>query len=195
MDNSIIPIIKELERIYDALSIKFEIKHTRPVITIQTKGRAKILGWHSADRWEQENKTIGEINICAENLKDNPIETLVHEMSHHINSCEKIEDCNLAGYHNVEFKKRAESLGLIVEKMGRHGWAKTSISDRLQEILKEIKPDTNTFKLYRIPNLRFVNPTKMKKYSCGCTTVRCAVELNAKCLNCNNQFIKKEKDE
>jgi hypothetical protein len=39
--NSIIPLIKELERVYDILSTKFELKYDRPIITIQIKGREK----------------------------------------------------------------------------------------------------------------------------------------------------------
>ena len=190
MDNSIIPIISELERIYDALSKQFGIKHDRPIITIQTKGRAKqTLGWHWADKWELGKKTISEINICAEDLNKNPIETLVHEMVHHVNACDKIEDCNNAGYHNKAFKKTAESYGLNVEKQGRHGWAHTSLKeDFFSTVLKDIKINNKVFDLYRKTQLTFTAPTKMKKYSCGCTNVRCATILEATCSKCNNNF-------
>lgn len=190
MNNSLIPIIKELERIYDALAIKFGLKYNRPIITIQSKGRQKeTLGWHWADKWGQGKESMSEINICAEELNKNPIETLIHEMVHHSNHCEKIDDCNSQQYHNKYFKTKAESYGLNVEKNGRHGWAVTTLSDNLKKIIdKEIKPNKNTFKLYRKAHISFVAPTKMKKYSCGCTTIRCATELSAKCLKCNNEF-------
>ena len=193
MDNSIIPIIKELERVYDALSLKFNLKYPRPIITIQSKGRKKdTLGWHWADKWSLGNKTISEINICAEDLNKNPIETLIHEMVHYGNTCEKIEDCNSQQYHNKAFKERAELYGLNVEKDGRRGWAFTSLSDNLKNILKEINPNGNIFKLYRNEPFLTISPTKMKKYSCGCTTIRCATNLQAKCLKCNNEFEVKE---
>jgi len=192
MDNSIIPIIKELERIYDALTLKFDLKVKRPLITVQTKGREKALGWYSDERWELGSESVSEINICAEHLKDNPVETLVHEMCHYINAQEKIRDANSQGYHNGNFKTRAEVFGLKVEKMGRHGWARTTIGESLQRMLDEIKPNESTFKLYRKTSLKFTAPTKMKKFSCGCTTIRCATELEAKCLKCNNEFLIKE---
>jgi len=193
MNNSIIPIIKELERIYDALALKFNLKEPRPIITIQSKGRQKdSLGWYWDKKWQVGKKEIGEINICAEELNKNPIETLVHEMVHYSNSCEKIEDCNSQQYHNKTFKVRAESYGLNVEKDGRHGWAHTSLSDNLKKIIGEIKPNEITFKLYRKTHFTIVAPTKMKKFSCGCTTIRCATTLEAKCLICNNNFEVKE---
>jgi len=192
MDNSIIPIIKELERVYDALAVKFELKHDRPIIIIQTKGRANALGWHFADKWEKGKKSISEINICAEELKNNPIETLIHEMVHHSNFCNKIEDCNNSGYHNKAFKIKAESYGLNAQKDGRHGWSNTSLSDALKETLKGIKINYKLFELYRKEHHPIVAPTKMKKYSCGCTIIRCATDLQAKCLKCSNEFSLKE---
>jgi hypothetical protein len=192
MDNSIIPIIKELERVYDALAKIFELKHDRPVITIQTKGRQNALGWHWADTWERNKKSISEINICAEDLNKDPIETLIHEMAHHVNNCEQINDCNDSGYHNKLFKERAEKYGLNVEKSGRHGWGITSLSDSLKGTLNTLKIDYKVFELFRKTHVTVPVPTKMKKWSCGCTTIRCATNLEAKCLKCNNTFEVKE---
>jgi hypothetical protein len=90
------------------------------------------------------------------------------------------------------FKIRAESYGLNVEKSGRNGWGLTSLSDNLKKIIEKIKPNEVTFKLYRKTHLTITAPTKMKKYSCGCTIIRCATILNAKCLNCNNEFKESE---
>ncbi len=189
MDNSIIPIIKELERVYDILANTFNLKYDRPLITIQTKGRSKdMLGWHWADKWEKGKKSISEINICAEDLNKNPIETLIHEMVHYANSCDKIEDCNNAGYHNKSFKSKAESYGLNVEKQGRHGWANTHLSEKAQVIINNLKVNYKIFELYRKAHITITAPTKMKKYTCGCTIVRCATILEAKCSKCNNEF-------
>jgi hypothetical protein len=189
MDNSIIPIIRELERVYTLLAKKFQLNSVKPIITIQSKGRQKTtLGWYWEKKWQHNKKEVGEINICAESLNKNPIETLVHEMAHYSNSCEDIKDCNAHQYHNKNFKTKAESYGLNVEKDGRHGWSLTTISSTLKAILKEIKVDYKVFKIYRKLNLSVVAPTKMKKYSCGCTTVRCATKLEAKCLICNKEF-------
>ncbi len=187
--NSINPIIIELERVYDALAKEFKLKASRPIITIQTKGRQKdTLGWYWSQKWIFDKKELSEINICAESLNKNPIETLIHEMVHYANSCEKIEDCNLHQYHNKYFKIKAESYGLNVEKSGRHGWSFTSLSYELKPKLAKIKINYKVFKLYRKPNTSITLPTKMKKYRCDCTTVRCATELKAKCLSCGKKF-------
>lgn len=189
MNNSIIPIIKELERIYDVINVKFGFKYPRPIIIIQTKGRSKnLLGWFGADRWKQNKKEIGEITICAESLNKNPVETLIHEMAHYANHCEKVTDCNNTQYHNKHFKLKAENYGLNCKKDGRLGWADTEISERLQIILNDIKINKQVFKLYRKQKLSIVTPTKMKKWRCSCTTVRCAVDLNATCNICKKEF-------
>jgi hypothetical protein len=192
MDNSIIPIIKELERVYDTLAKKYEIKAPRPIITIQSKGRQKILGWHWEDKWELGKKSISEINICAEELNKDPIETLIHEMVHYANSSDKIDDCNSQQYHNKHFKLRAEKYGLNVEKEGRYGWGLTSLSPALKETLKELKINYDIFKLFRKTNITVSAPTKMKKYRCECTIIRCATDLSAKCLKCNTHFLPQE---
>jgi len=116
--NSIIPIIKELERIYDVLSNHFNLKYERPIITIQTKGSQRTtLGWYCDKKWFNGKKEIAEINICAEEIKKNPIETLIHEMVHYSNSCEEKEDCSVHQYHNKIFRDLAENYGLNVKKM------------------------------------------------------------------------------
>lgn len=189
MKNSIIPVIKELERIYDELAPKLNFKMTRPIITIQTRGSRKLLlGWYGADRWLQNKKEIGEINICAEELNGNPVETLVHEIVHYSNNCEKKSDCNSQQYHNKIFKEKAESYGLNVKNDGRHGWSETSISEKLQKILDLIKVDKEVFKLYRKSYISTSAPTKMKKYRCECTIVRCATDLQATCNKCKKPF-------
>jgi len=186
--NSICPVITELERIYDAIAKINKLKAKRPIITIQTKGRKNTLGWHWKDKWQRGKKVITEINVCAENLNKNPIETLIHEMIHYHNTVENITDCNQHQYHNKHFKQRAESYGLNVKKDGRHGWAITSISKELQKILDKLKIKKESFKLYRKSTYIITSQTKMLKYRCNCTTVRCATDLNAQCNICNNQF-------
>ena len=114
-------------------------------------------------------------------------------MVHHHNSLDKISDCNAHQYHNKYFKSKAESYGLNVEKMGRHGWAHTSISKSLQKILNNLKINKKVFELYRKENKKTSKPiTKMIKYRCECTTVRCATDLDAKCNNCKQLFTRRD---
>ena len=187
--NSIRPIIKELEKIYDTLAKHYNIKAKRPIITIQTQGRRNTtLGWYWKNKWKRGKERISEINICAESLNKNPIETLIHEMVHYYNALNNISDCNSQQYHNKYFKQRAENYGLNVKKDGRHGWSNTSISDTLQKVIDKIKINKQVFLLCRKLNIITKSHTKMLKYSCGCTIVRCATILNAQCKKCNNEF-------
>ena len=190
MKNSICPPIQELERIYDYIAHKMELDKIsdRPLIVIQSKGRSNTLGWHWHDKWTDENNSVSEITICAEALKENPVETLIHEIVHYHNDKLGINDCNNADYHNKAFKKRAELYGLNVEKMGRHGWASTSLGEELEKELKTLKINYSLFKMYRKPSSKITAPTKMKKWTCGCTVVRCAVELKATCNLCKKEF-------
>lgn len=188
--NSICPVIQELERVYDGLCKILKVKKSRPIITIQTKGRSSILGWHWKDKWQNKNKKlVSELNVCAEALNKNPIETLIHEMVHHHNSLDGISDCNSQQYHNKHFKNKAESYGLNVFKRGRLGWAETSLSDSLKQTLKTLKVKDEVFTLYRKENIKSSKaPTKMIKYRCDCTTVRCATDLNGTCNSCQKLF-------
>jgi len=191
MKNSICPIIKELERIYDYFSKTSGLDKIapRPLITIQTKGASKnTLGWHWKDKWQLKKKSISEINICAESLAGNIIETLIHEMVHYHNTSLDIADCNQHQYHNKHFKEMAESYGLNVEKSGRHGWSTTSISKQLQKTISSVKINKKLFNLYRKKNMVMKSITKMKKYRCNCTTVRCATDLQAHCEICQKTF-------
>lgn len=191
--NSIKPIISELERVYEALAKEFKLKAPKPLITIQSRGRSKdTLGWHWAKKWQYNKKELSEINICAESLNKTPISTLIHEMVHYSNAHENIKDCNSHQYHNKAFKTKAEFYGLNVEKNGRHGWSYTTLSNKLKPILEKLNINYDLFKIYRKTHISFIQPTKMKKWRCDCTTIRCAVELNATCNKCNQNF--KEQD-
>jgi len=193
-------VIWELERIYSSLADEFgkrlqgSFSFTRPLITIQSRGRQNALGWYSHNRWSRTEEGVdglAEINICAENLHQNPIETLVHEMVHYSNAFNGIRDCSSNQYHNKRFAETAVVFGLTVEKSDKHGYAHTEISPALQDILDNVvKPDYGVLDLYRKSPSKMAGkaPTKMKKFSCGCTNVRCAVALDAVCGVCGGTF-------
>lgn len=112
-----------------------------PVITIQSKGRRAAYGWFWNETWKNGNEALRpEINIAAEHLSrtaPNILETLIHEMAHMVNAKRGIKDCNAAQYHNRKFKTTAEELGLVVEKMGAYGYAKTALCERAKAIVDE----------------------------------------------------------
>jgi len=187
--NSICPAIRELERIYDLIADRYKFTARRPIITIQSKGRGQTLGWHWTEKWSNgDDIKLSEINICAEVLNRNPIETLIHEMAHYHNCVDKIPDCSASQYHNKAFRERAENYGLNVQKAGRFGWAMTCMSDKLKLAVEEMNVNYNVFKMVRKESSKIAAPTKMKKFNCGCTVVRCATELSAVCELCQKRF-------
>lgn len=109
-----------------------------PIITIQSTPRA--YGHYSVHPiWTVNGEEKRhEINIGAGTL-DRDIEytvaTLLHEMCHMYNDTVlNVQDCSRGGmYHNKHFKATAESVGLIVTKSDKYGWAHTEPSDQLIE--------------------------------------------------------------
>lgn len=109
-----------------------------PIITIQSTPRC--YGHYSVHPiWTVNGEEKRhEINIGAGTL-DRDIEytvaTLLHEMCHMYNDTVlNVQDCSRGGmYHNKHFKATAESVGLIVTKSDKYGWAHTEPSDQLIE--------------------------------------------------------------
>jgi len=199
--DSIKPAITELERIFvnmRSLFSKTEREMPLPVITIADHGRSKSLGHFWADKWENKQGKLPEINIAASHLNANVSQIahiMIHEMVHYSNWLDKINDCSNSGYHNMNFKTLCEKVGLNCEKDGRRGWSKTSLTDHLKFSIDLLDIREDAFGLYRkglISKDRKKQPTKMKKWTCGCTNIRCAVELRAWCQQpgCGNNFIK-----
>jgi hypothetical protein len=191
---SIQPAIMELERAKDWLNVTFfnsEVKDA--IITILPAGRRKALGWFGAERWENETKKLNEINISAEHLKGSPlepIEVVVHELCHAFNHAKHVKDCTGNNYHNKHFKAIAEKAGLEVSYDDKKGYAYTKLSEPLRtRIESEFKPQ-DAFQVFRKLDEGKKAKTKMKKWVCNCTTVRCATELKAKCESCGQSFIK-----
>lgn len=190
---SLQPAVNTLEQVFETLMGMYQLDmKQRPVITIQSHGRRSALGWFWAKRWDNTlEKGIAEINISAEDLdrKDGVIATLIHELVHFVNNINGVKDCNSSQYHNKHFKAKAEQFGLVVEQMGRYGFAHTHMSEDLKKKVEALKIDYSAFALSRNElGKRQKAKTKMLKWSCGCTNVRCAVELNAECQECGERF-------
>jgi hypothetical protein len=156
VNNTITPLITEAHRLigeainYFALTVPKE----NIVVTIQSKGRKKAVGWFWHGRWTGESKkqanALHEINMSAEHLKDYHMgELLLHELAHAENDHQGIKDC--AGRrHNKKFKVMAERLGLKVEKGGSVGFGVTDLGDLAKEFLNKIKFDRSLFELCRL---------------------------------------------
>ena len=164
-------------------------------ITIQSKGRKNAYAWCSTDeRWQngKPESAVQEINFSAEHL-NRPIkdmfETMIHELVHAWNSQHGIRDFS-GQRHNKKFKTKCEKVGLKVEKMGKYGWADTTIEGGgiADNLFKTLEIDKTVFNYARLETNKKKAPTKMKKWSCGCTNVRCAVIFEAYCEKCGSSF-------
>jgi hypothetical protein len=193
---SIEPAIRELERAFWALSPLFVgVAFPQPVIAIQTRGRRAASGWFCRDRWgNNEDGKVSEITVTAEGLRrptEDIASTLVHEMAHYANALAGINDCSVNQYHNKRFKERAESVGLVVTK-GSHGWAQTTPGPALLGHIQDLAIDPDAFTLFRHDRAQAKAPTRMKKWSCDCTTIRAAVTVKVTCRQCGLDFRKWE---
>lgn len=130
----------------------FDGKLTTPVITLMPAGRKNALGWFRGDSWQIAGQRYSEINFCTEHLKRpfaELMETMIHEQVHQINSQSKIKDCSPQQRHNKKFKQAAELAGLAVEKMGRFGFAKTSLEGRSLAAVEKCPVDKGLFEIAR----------------------------------------------
>ena len=202
----------QLEKLFRMLNNDFfNGQLEMPIITIQSTPRA--YGHYSVSPiWtvNGEDKKH-EINVGAGTL-DRPIEnvitTLLHEMCHYYNDTVlHVQDCSRGGtYHNKEFKKTAESTGLIVTRSDRYGYAHTAPSDALIEWIlendiREILMNRNEgFSARGIggggadggvapkPPRR---PSSTRKYICPCCgmSVRATRKVRIMCIDCAEQMI------
>ena len=190
---SIRPAIEELEKAFESFVPLFGREMPRPVITVQSKGRMNALGWFWKDGWANgEPGKLPEINLSAEHLAREPEKiaaTLIHEMVHYANALDGVRDCTGHQYHNRQFKERAESVGLVVERIGGRGWATTSLSEGLRGVVREAGLKPEPFSLFRQDQEAGPAKTWMRKWRCDCTNIRAATEVRARCEKCGNTFM------
>lgn len=88
-------------------------------------------------------------------------------------------------HHNAEFQAKARELGLVIDRRGVTGYLASSLFKELLRKFGVSVPDVET----KAPEARPRGDSKMKKWSCGCTTARVAIaDFRARCLKCGNEF-------
>lgn len=187
-----------------------------PVITIMHDTTRSAYGWCTTQKiWKAGEEEYYEINICAEHL-DRPIKevcaTLIHEMVHLDNIKKGIKDTSGNGYyHNKNFKETAEAYGLIIEKVERYGWTKTSLNEETAAWIDE-NVDIDKFDLVRLgarrssggsssgegetregetDNKPTPKKSKYKYYMCPTCGKKfySIYEISAKCEDCGEKFV------
>ena len=203
----------QLERLFRLLNQDlFNGQLEEPIITIQSTPRA--YGHYSVHPiWTVNGEEKRhEINIGAGTL-DRDIEytvaTLLHEMCHMYNDTVlNVQDCSRGGmYHSKKFKEVAESVGLIVTRTEKYGWAHTEPSDALIEWI--LDHDIEEIRINRTEptGIRVVggntaasggltitgsNPNShSRKYICPCcgNSVRATKQVNVICGDCMEKMI------
>lgn len=130
--------VENLSTITKALEIAHEIiaKETgAPRATIVT-GRSSTVHGHFTPwtPWASGAETFHEIFITIAKREAREIlGTLLHETAHSIDNKEGVKGTSGDGYHNKNFKARAESLGLTITQAPRIGFSVTTVSDECAE--------------------------------------------------------------
>lgn len=187
--------VKNLEELFDIFNEKlYNNELEKPVISIQSDPKNTSYGWCTTYKaWETtDGESYYEINMTAEHMTrafEEICGTLIHEMAHLYNLMHEIKDCNASQYHNKKYKEAAEAHGLIVEKMGRYGYASTKLNEEMLEFVKALD---YKFEIYRKP-VNKKKTTKKRptlKYACPCCGVKIysISPLNVTCDDCDEQF-------
>jgi hypothetical protein len=113
--------------------------------------------------------------------------TLLHELLHEWQVL--YGKTGRGNYHNRQFRWKARLYGLLVDAHGRHLGVEPG---RFTILLAQYGVDMATLRIAEeessLAAQRLRGDSKLRKWSCGCTNLRCAVELVARCLKCGNNF-------
>jgi hypothetical protein len=132
------------------------------VMVVASGGRQTRSGWmkwghYAHGRWArkgQEDNQLPEVLVGGEGMQRSAadiFETLLHEAAHGVAAALKVKDTSRGGrYHNKEFKRLAEDLGLEVSKQGSRGWAATTLkpetAKRWQQTIKALDKALGSFR-------------------------------------------------
>lgn len=89
-------------------------------------------------------------------------------------------------YHNVQFRDKALRCGLLVTPEG----CNTGHTQVFTKVLEKYGVHLQPLAAQLAVKVVSKREVRMKKWRCGCTNVRCAVDLQATCLCCGRQFLR-----
>ena len=172
----------------------FDRKLQTPVISFR-RTRVKTLGHYVIDRNEFGLKWNININRLYSDLPIGiTLATLLHEMIHQWKEGGGGSKTR-KNYHSVTFRRKAELLGIPCNERG----VTLAYRDPFRSLLREYGIDFDeVIGKYDLETetdiIGIPGNSKLKKWSCGCTNVRVAIEdFRAKCLKCMNVFQLAEK--
>ena len=106
-------------------------ENNAPRATIVTGRSSRVHGHFTPwTPWASGEETFHEIFITiSKRTARELLGTLLHETAHSIDNKEGVRGTSGDGYHNKNFKARAESLGLTITQAPRIGFSVTAVSD------------------------------------------------------------------
>lgn len=116
--------------------------------------------------------------------------TLLHEIVHQWQ--EIYAKPGKGSYHNQEFTNRCSVLGIPCT--GGYNSYTLGYTDPFVTLLREHGVDAELRLPPPTPSapVRAKGKSKLKKWSCGCTNIRAAVQIKAKCLKCDEIFTQRD---
>jgi hypothetical protein len=194
--------IKYLENLFTFYNQELFSNKLPDIIFVMSRDK-KMSGEFSSDQWkDQAGKTIHEITINPDYFDAYNIDfhqTLVHEMCHLYQY--EFGTPGKSGYHNLEFSKIMENVGLQTSDSGTPDGLRTG--RRMSDFFLEDGLFINAFKKiqetsFEIPKYRAERTVKKRfggvrsKYTCNCgTNIWGKSGLKISCRNCEGIFIEK----
>ena len=178
-------VIEVLHEWADRFNDEFVLRIVTPAIQIDWLRRSRMAHYRPGRNGFGLCHEIA-VNACHLGLPlVEHLATLLHELLHEWQ--EMHGKSGQGRYHNKQFREMAHSYGLIIDERGRRLAVQAGLFTKL---LEKYQVDTSAILLAQeVPvRLHHLGQSKLKKWSCGCTNVRCAVELEAKCLQCGELF-------
>lgn len=177
-------LVRELHRWGRIFDIEFKLDlPAYPVLKFAPLRNAyATYAWFRTELGTRDNITFNTNELARDPALI--LRTLCHELIHlwqhyHGTPCG-------SNYHNAEYRAKALTCGLIVEPQGCTSGHTVIFTEVLARHGVYVEPIV----LAAEPRLWGTGRrnVKMKKWRCGCTTVRCAVDLDAVCLRCQQPF-------
>lgn len=168
----------------DRFNSHFGLNLTTPAIGIDRLPARTLGTYRPANGLGIDDEVVINVRWLHRSAAD-VMRTLLHEMLHQWQH--HYGQPSTGAYHNDEFQAKARELGIPCNAKGHN--LGTVAGSPLHRLLGAhgIQADT----CIKEAGGALAGPgSKLKKWSCGCTNVRCAVELQALCERCGKRFVR-----
>ena len=161
----------------------FDGRVPTPVILFKDEN-IRNLGHYVVGR--NEIGVMENINLNLRHL-DRPIQdvvvTLAHELSHSWQR--NYGKAGSSRYHNEEFRQKTLAMGIPSDPWGHT----LGLHDPFLAFLR--KHGIEAEARFSLPSPTSMCPggSKLKRWTCGCTNIRAAVVVQARCLKCGRNFV------